>query len=140
MEKKIKIFLLLSIVYIVIFPLFKNYVLDRDYYVRLIAEGTKNEKSLGTEVWIDGIYVDGEMYDFSQLELPQQGWELLGRVFNPGTEQDVLDVKIKYKETLEIVFVTHPYSGKVSVVNKADKKEFDLYSSEEGKVTCKFER
>lgn len=140
MRNKIIFFYIFSIIYIIVFPTLKNRVLDKPYYVSFIVDGAKNESSKGTEVWIDCIYTDGEIYDLSKFVLSESDWTYTGRVFCPGNEPSVLETKIPYKKTLEIVFITHPYSGNVKVINNSNENVIDLYSPEEGRIICKFEK
>lgn len=140
MKKKITIFFVLSVIYIIFFPMLKNNVLDKDYYVQFTVDGSRNGASNGTEIWITNIYADGKPYDMSKIYVGDSDWTYDGRLFNAGTDSSVLETKIKYKDTLEIEFIAHPYSGVVQVTNMSETKTVDLYSSEEGKISCIFER
>lgn len=132
MRKRIVVIAILSIIYIIGFPIFKEYVLDAPYIVIIEVTGEKNDQSGGTEVWIDGIYRDGEILDIGTLQL-DKGWENRGRLFNTGEESSKWKLYIRSKEKTSITFVTHPYSGIVKVIDSKGKVEvIDLYSSVQG--------
>ncbi len=132
MRKKAFILAIISIIYIIGFPVLKNKVLDAKYTIILEVTGEANELSRGTEIWIDSIYRDGEAVDLTKLPL-NAGWENRGRLFNPGTEAAEWSIVIRSKEDTRIDFVTHPYSGMVRVIDyKGNAVELDLYSEEEG--------
>lgn len=132
MRKKIIIFGILSIIYIIGFPLFKQHVLDAKYNITVQITGNKNEASQGTEIWIDTIKKDGEAIDFSKLIL-SGNWENTGRLFNPGKEATEWSFVVRSKDMTEITFITHPYSGMVTITDgNGNVKEIDLYSPEQG--------
>ena len=140
MKNKIIVFFILSFIYILLFPTFKERVLEKDYFIEFRTNGEKCDASLGTEIWIDAIVVDGALYDLATIDLGESNWEHVGRIFNSGEEAAVLNIKVPYKKTLEIIFVTHPYSGIIEVTNQKQTKEINLYSSDQGTVSCIFER
>ena len=69
MKKKLLIFLVISIAYILIFPYVKTNIIDKKYIFEIAATGEKNNKSNGTEVWIDSIEADGKEMNMSNLSL-----------------------------------------------------------------------
>ncbi len=132
MRKKAIILAIVSIIYIIGFPLLKNKVLDARYTIVLEVTGEANGQSKGTEIWIDSIYRDGAAVDFTKLAL-DRGWENRGRLFNAGTEAEKWSIVIRSKKDTRIDFVTHPYSGVVRVIDyRGNVTELDLYSEEEG--------
>lgn len=132
MRKKAIILAIVSIIYIIGFPLLKNKVLDARYTIVLEVTGEANGQSKGTEIWIDSIYRDGTAVDFTKLAL-DRGWENRGRLFNAGTEAEKWSIVIRSKKDTRIDFVTHPYSGVVRVIDfRGNVTELDLYSEEEG--------
>ena len=131
MRKKAIILAIISIVYIIGFPLLKNKVLDARYTIVLEVTGEANALSKGTEIWIDSIYRDGAVVDITKLAL-DAGWENRVRLFNPGTEAGKWFIVIRSKKNTRIDFVTHPYSGIVRITDyEGNVSEFDLYSEEE---------
>lgn len=139
MKKKIIIFFVISIIYILLFPEFKERVLDKDYYVTIAVSGEKNEASVGTVVRVNAIVADGQVYDLSKVIRPQE-WGVDGEIGNAGNVAAELVAKIKYKHKLEIIFAAGPDSGKVSVTNRGETKVLDLYALEAGEVHCDFEK
>ena len=85
MRKKAIILAIVSIIYIIGFPLLKNKVLDARYTIVLEVTGEANGQSKGTEIWIDSIYRDGAAVDFTKLAL-DRGWENRGRLFYRDSE------------------------------------------------------
>lgn len=133
MRKKAFILAIISIVYIVGYPLLKNKVLDAKYMIEISITGESCELSKGTEIWIDSIWMDGAEVDLSGLTLGEY-WENRGRLFNPGTKPAEWTVLIRSKESTRIDFVTHPFSGKIRITDyQGNVTEMDLYSAEEGK-------
>lgn len=132
MRKKVIIFAVLSIIYIIGFPIFKEYVLDAPYMLVIETTGEKNETSSGLEIWIDGILKDGTSLDINTLRLGK-GWENRGRLFNTGEKSSSWKLCVRSREKTVITFVTHPYSGIVKITDPEGNTEvIDLYSSVEG--------
>lgn len=133
MKKKIFVFGMASILFILIFPVIRMKIEEQSTNIcELVIEttGTHNPKSNGTEVWIDGINVDGNDIDLSAIELAQ-GWELNGRIFSKGDTQYYLKIELPYKECLQIRFIKHPYSGIVNVIYGDKKNIIDLFAEQE---------
>ena len=132
MRKKIIIFGILSIIYIVGFPFIKEYMLDAPYLFTVVV-GEKDEKSSGTEIWLDNISKDGESLDLNTLPLGDN-WENRGRIYNPGSEKSRWKICIRSRKETVITFLTHPYSGVVKITDpKGNIEIINLYSPEEGK-------
>lgn len=132
MRKKVIIIAILSIIYIIGFPIFKDHVVDAPYTVWIETTGEKNESSGGTEIWIDSIQRDDKTLALNTIFLGN-GWENPGRLFHAGAEQTKSRLVVRSKEATVITFVTHPYSGKVKVTDSQGNVEtIDLYSAEEG--------
>lgn len=133
MRKKIIIFGILSIIYIVGFPFIKEHVLDAPYLLTIEVVGEKDENSGGTEIWLDSISKDGESMNLNTLPLGDN-WENRGRIYNPGNERSCWKICIRSKKETVITFLTHPYSGIVKITDPEGNVEvINLYSSEEGK-------
>ena len=131
MRKKITIFGILSIIYIIVFPFVKEYVMDAPYKLVIEIEGEKNENSKGTEIWINSISRDGEFLDLNNVFLGE-GWEIRERIFNTGEKCTSWKIYIRSKQETVITFVKHPYSGIVKITDPEGKTEIiDLYSPEE---------
>ena len=139
MKKKFIIFFIISFIYIVFFPILKEKVLDKDYYFTLETEGLKNDKSLGTEIWLDHIEVDGKEYDMSKIVRPE-GFEYNGRLYCTGEVPASLTTVIKYKHSIKFVFIKHPYSGIVIFTGFGQKCSIDLYSDEQETFSYSYER
>lgn len=133
MRKKIKFFILLSLIYIIGFPFLKEYVLDAPYMFVIEITGEKNEASGGTEIWIDSVLRDGVELEMNGLHLGE-GWENRGRLFHRGDKSTDWKLCIRSREQTVITFVTHPYSGIVKIKGpKGNTATVDLYSPEEGR-------
>ncbi len=138
MRKKIIVVAVLSAAYVIFFPLFREWVINQRYGFEFIVSGEKNEASLGTEIWVDSVLADGEVCDLSRFA-QGDGWEQRGRVFHPGAKAGRHTVIFPYKESLEIVFIKHPYSGVIRVKHKGVTRTIDLYSEEEETTGILFE-
>ncbi len=139
MKKKFIIFFIISFIYIIFFPILKEKVLDKDYYFTLETQCLKNDKSFGTEVWLDHIEVDGKEYDMSKIVRPE-GWEYNGRLYSTGEVPASLTTVIKYKHSIKFVFIKHPYSGIVIFTGFGQKCSIDLYSDEQETFSYSYER
>lgn len=138
MRKKIIVFAVLSAVYIIFFPMLREWIVNERYGFEFIVSGEKNEESLGTEIWLDAVLADGEMCDLSRFALGD-GWEQQGRIFNPGMEPGRHTVVFPYGERVEFVFIKHPYSGVIQVKHKGETRKIDLFSEKEETVSMIFE-
>ncbi len=133
MKLKRKIFycILLSILFIIVFPIIKNKVLDKKYTVYIETTGDKNDLSKGTEIWIDSISKDGVLVANESIAL-QNGWEFNGRIFSPGNKKYKLKLNIRYRKNAKIKFIKHEYSGIVNIIDgNGNKLTVDLYSSKQ---------
>lgn len=133
MKKKMYNFVIMSVLFILIFPVIRTKIEEELYNnCNIIIEtmGINNSKSNGKEVWIDGISVDGKDIDLSTLKL-EKGWESVGRVYSIGDSKYCLKIEAQYKNKIEIRFIKHPYSGIVKVVFGDKEKILDLFAEEE---------
>lgn len=126
MKKKILVFFLISIIYIIFFPLFLNNVIYHQMEVEITSGYGKNEKAEGTEVWIDQIIIDGEPISLDTIPL-NGDWTYTGRIFSGGKEKSMLKIFIRYKKSISINFIKHPYSGMVRVRTTHKDNVLDLY-------------
>lgn len=134
MKKKIIIFGILSVMYILGFPLLKHHVLDAKYKITIQTTNEKNKSSKGTEVWINSIKKDEELVDLTTVIL-EDSWENRGRLYNPGNVEGEWSFVIKSKDKTTITFITHPYSGSVIITDGyGNSTELDLYSEEQGEL------
>ncbi len=138
MKKKILIFGVVSAIYIIFFPFLYHKVFYKQYIIEIIPTCEKNKESLGNEVWINRIIIDGEESDLSQYILAD-GWENRGRLFSTGITESNLILEIHAKETIVIEFVSHPYSGIVKLQDyNGNVDTVDLYSDTEGYLQREF--
>lgn len=134
MKKKIIIFGILSVIYILGFPLLKHHVIDAKYKITIQTTNEKNKSSKGTEVWINSIKKDEKLVDLTTVIL-EDNWENRGRLYNPGNVEGEWSFVIKSKDKTTITFITHPYSGIVSITDgRGNSTELDLYSEEQNEL------
>lgn len=139
MRKKILIILVVSVIYILFFPIFKNEVLDARYVISIEVLAGASGQSRGSEVWIDAIRKDGEIINLAEVPL-DGNWENRGRLFHAGEENELWEIVVRSKNTTTITFITHPYSGRVRITDyKGRVQELDLYSEKEGTVEYRLE-
>ena len=133
MRKKIVVFIIISVLFILFFPMARKciveYSINNCCFV-LETTGKKNSESNGYEVWIDGIIVDGKDVDLSTIEL-DEGWGANGRIYSNGDTKYSLKVNLGYKESVQIRFIKHPYSGVVDVITENKNQTIDLFSETE---------
>ncbi len=93
----------------------------------------KNALSKGTEVWIDAIYVDGNRVNVHDVVSGAAGWEARGDGICCTGGSGLLRVQTDVDHEIKVVFIKHPWSGKVKVrfVN-GPTKILDLYSGTTG--------
>ena len=134
MKKKIVVLALVSVLYILFFPVFFHNVLYKQYTINIHTAGEKCPESGGTEVWINRILADGQETDLSAYALAD-GWEYNGRIFSSGSSECTLTLKLHAVKKIEIEFVTHPYSGIVQIQSRGKKTDtVNLYSDTESYV------
>lgn len=138
MKKKIITFLFISWAFILLFPIIKKELFEKNCSIQIIAEGTKNDSSKGTEVWLDSIEIDGNLYNLDNLSLTR-GWENKGRIFSSG-DSDPLEFELDYTKSVKITFIKHPYSGNVLLDVNGKQEELDLYSMNEETVVYKIDK
>lgn len=131
MKRKVVIFLLLSAVFIVGFPLFRNHVLVKRIVLTIITMNEKNPDSGGVEVWIDSLMEDKRVIANSQITITD-GWEDRGRIYSAGDGYYELEIPMTYMQNGKINFLKHPYSGKVEIrIDNQTVEVIDLYSDQE---------
>lgn len=126
MKRRIIIFLAISWAFVLLFPVIKKELFEKNCSIKIVAEGSKNKSSKGTEVWLDSIEVDGDLYNLDNLSLTE-GWENKGRIFSSGYSSP-LEFEIDYTKSVKMKFIKHPYSGKVLLDIDGKQEELDLYS------------
>lgn len=133
MRKKIVNFAVISVLFILFFPMARKSIIEyTTNYCCFVLETTaeKNSESNGSEVWVDGIIVDGIEVDLSTIEL-EKGWESNGRIYSNGDSKYSLNINLEYKESVQIRFIKHPYSGVVNIISGDKKQTIDLFSETE---------
>lgn len=97
--------------------------------VTVQALGTKNERAVSSEVWAR-LEVDGK--SMSPSVFTQDGkWKLDGEFLLsvPGAQPATFSWSGTYLEQLRLVFVSHPWSGKVRVTSQGKTEDLDLYAA-----------
>lgn len=88
----------------------------------------------GTEVWINQIVVNDEVYDLSQVTL-SKGWEYReGALLSYQNQPNTIEIDLLSAEKVEIFFASHPWSGEVAVNDGVRTQTIDLYSSGAGEL------
>lgn len=108
------------------------------YDLTLVATGNKQEKSLGNETWITGIYVDGDLQDINNWDVPE-GWILTGTaIVNNSQNESIFTISNLQGESVTVEFLKSGYSGEIEVYrnNKLIRK-VDLYTSTPANVRIK---
>ncbi len=115
------------VVYIVIFTVFQNLVYKNIYdekaVLTITATGEKGSRALANNVRITGITINGDGYDFSDIEL-KDGWEYSSvdhmlYVYNIK-EPASFDIELNDVRTIDISYVEEVGSGifEISIDNK----------------------
>jgi hypothetical protein len=84
--------------------------------IEITATGVKDSSGFGTEVWLQGIEVDGKRIQFDNLIYDHNAWEkkensLVSYKNQPATVQ----WKGEASEKIQIDLSQHPYSGEVEI-------------------------
>lgn len=122
---KIHSFIKIFLGILVFFLLYQPYYPDSN--IKIISTGKKNEASQATEIWINYIKVDGQLYDMSQNE--GENWrytEGSNDLYTSHTGETTINLK-KYHRA-EIDFICSSYSGLVSINNNGVEETIDLFS------------
>jgi len=105
-------------------PLATNHTLE------IIATGKKNPLSQGKEVWVIGLFLpNGKQIPPSEFTL-KGDWEIRdGIPLSYKNQPSQLYWQGRAAGDLRLVFVSHPWSGKVKVIWDGQEEVVDLYSS-----------
>ncbi|MBU7319738.1 acyltransferase family protein [Paenibacillus oleatilyticus] len=100
--------------------------------IEIIATGTQNALSKGTEVWIKYFEIDNKEIALKNFELPPN-WELIRETpVSYKMQPSIYRWDGYIKNFASIGFTSHPYSGNVEIaVNGVIQKKIDLYSNNE---------
>jgi hypothetical protein len=100
-------------------------------YIESLNE--KNALSKGTEVWIDAIYIDGRKVKIDDVVSDSNDWKVRDEVIYCAGRPASFRVHADVDHEIKVVFIKHPWSGKVKVrfVNGASEI-LDLYSGTTG--------
>lgn len=98
--------------------------------VEITALAEKNDKSLGVEVWIDSINIDGIPISFTNLSY-DENWIISNEslVF-VGNNPNTFEIKYPTNSEISINFLKHDYSGEVVVHSDKNESVYDLFSSD----------
>ncbi|GMB01252.1 hypothetical protein PIPA1_40510 [Pelosinus sp. IPA-1] len=99
--------------------------------IEITANGSKESSSLGTEVWIKGIEIDGRRIPFDKFLYDHNAWEekndsLVSYKNQPATVQ----WKGEANEKIELYMIQHPYSGEVNININGTISTCSLYAPE----------
>lgn len=130
MRKRIIILGIISVIYVCFFPIIRNNVIYNQIDLEIASGYGKNPISLGTEVWIDHIDVDGKTMDLSTIQLAD-GWNWNGRIYADGSQIVKQRLHFQYLHNISIYFVKHPYSGYARVTVSDKQEDIDLFAESE---------
>lgn len=109
------------------------------YDLTLVATGNKQEKSLGNEIWITGIYVNGQPHDVNSWGM-SEGWISTGTtIVNDTQSESIFTIPNLQGESVTVEFLKSAYSGEVEVYrNNRLIRTVDLYRGTSANVQIKF--
>jgi hypothetical protein len=133
-KKNEKIHLIISIVIsVLVFGAGGGIVKDHgvkatEITVKALSE--KNDRSQSNEVWLTNVIINGKKMDLSRLDLPE-GWKIReNAIFTPlGERSSPLRIDVPRAENVELIFLSHPWSGRVLIKDGNAQEKLDLYSS-----------
>lgn len=128
LSRKYKIIsLILGILFVLAIPI------NSSQYVTLAINslGDKNVDSLGAEVWIKEVSVDGRIIDLDSLSYTGQ-WENINDVpVNYNGEPASAKWEGEVKNNISVILGNHPYSGRAEITVNKETELLDLYSSDD---------
>lgn len=97
--------------------------------VTVTPMGEKNEKSLGYEVWLGAVSVNGASLDPESFGRLADGWEIVnGMLMGNGTQG--LTLRLPEAEDIKLLFNKHEWSGIVKIEDGGHEKYIDLFAAE----------
>ena len=143
-------FVIIMAVYILILTTFRVLlpfylpVLNKDFNLSIIATGEKNENSLGNNIRIGNISVNGEDLDLGKEPLTGE-WKYspvddFVYVYNV-VEPEEFSLQLREVHSIEITFISERGSGKARIqINGQDWKILDLFDNLEwGEKTVRYD-
>lgn len=139
MKKEKKLLLILSLITtILIFLSVKNFIFYDGKYIDVVALAEKNINSFGTEVLINNISINNEMYDLSTLK--NSDWILKDNVlFFVGNNTGILHIEVPRNSKISINFSKYSYGGKARINTQNSSKEFDFYSENVNTISYSYD-
>lgn len=133
-EKKLIILILISSFFIIIAGgnYFDNHKF-RDVSIDILGTGEKAQNSLGTEVWITAIEVDGKKMNLT--EMGNSTWEYReGSLVNYKNQPSKLTLNLRYVSDIKMIFLKHQWSG----IAKIKDKTVNLFSEQGNEFVYEF--
>lgn len=97
-------------------------------FVTITATGEKNSSSAASEVWVKAT-VSGELYDLSHIKGSQKWVEKDGYLVSTKDQPASITLEFGASREIRLSFVSHAWSGKVTIEDGNKTKELDLYSA-----------
>lgn len=105
---------------------------ENSYELKITAEAKHSLSSLGKDVRIKTITVDGNALDLSEIAVSNDGWKMQDfclSILNPSS-QNTLIISLNASDEVIIEFIKQEGSGYVKVEVEGEQKEIDLYSKD----------
>jgi len=96
------------------------------FEVNIIATGEKNPQSNGSEVWVSRIVTSNGKVPTEDF-VAGEGWEIREGLWFSRFSNGALIWKGTSQSSIQLVFVSHPWSGIVEVVWNGQSQRVDLY-------------
>ncbi|MCI9124644.1 MAG: hypothetical protein HFH35_11285 [Eubacterium sp.] len=101
--------------------------------IQISPAESSNNNSLGSEIWLKEIRVDGNVHAVSQYE-NRKGWYIedsSGSLVSYGEDfTQPVNMEVRYQDQVQLLFIAHKWSGKVKVETRNDSFVYDLYSKQ----------
>jgi hypothetical protein len=97
--------------------------------VRIVATGTKNQASQGSEVWLN--FIQSGRTAVSAMHTCAGNWKPVESLLMSPSEwqPSVLNCRVRTDQDIDLQFVMHNWSGKARVIYNGQTINEDLYSS-----------
>ena len=105
----------------------------------IVAIGEKNENAKSSEVWFQGARLaDGTVVPWDKFHL-DPAWEQRGEQFVSYLNQpNLATLQGRFKQPIDLIFSSHPWSGKVLINDGRDDHTYDLYDPDSKEVVLRF--